>query len=233
MSSWISKPAKFFADKVYKHLESGSGAMILATSMLGIAMSSIAQTGAIWFNDKYSPKQKAFMIPQELTEGCITVLSMFLITKPIQKITKNYTKTGKILSKELTEYLTKQNLIDKRGKLNFNVRENIEEVINKIEKSDKYINTSKIEREKLIEKHRHALNSFDNICDSTSAITTTVGSIISTALISPILRNYSASYYQKINMDIYNKRINENSGIQQVHYPKNHNLKGYSGALKI
>lgn len=220
MSGWLEKQAKNLAEFVYKHLEHGSGTMILMTSMLGIAMSSVAQTFAILLNDKYSISQKAFMAPQELTEGCITVLSMFLITKPIQKITKKYTKMGKILSKDLIEYAEKNGLLSKRGKLDFDFAESIKGIIKGVENSDKFIRSSEVDKTKMIAVHKDALHSFNALEDSTSAITTTAGSILSTALISPLLRNYSASYYQKINMDYYNNLPKGDDGKPKIRYQK-------------
>ena len=220
MSGRIEKQAKTLAEFVYRHLEKGSGAMILMTSMLGIAMSSVAQTFAILLNDKYSVPQKAFMVPQELTEGCITVLSMFLITKPIQKITKMFTKTGKILSKDLIKYAEKHELLSKRGDLKFDFAESINDIIKGVEKSDKFIRTSNAEKTKMLSEHKDALHSFNVLEDSTSAITTTAGSILSTALISPLLRNYSASYYQKINMDYYNNLPKGDDGKPKTRYHK-------------
>ena len=76
----LEKFAKYIAEKIYKHFGDSSGGMILATSITGTLLSSLAQTGAILFNDKYTTSQKTFMAPQELTEGLINVLSMFLIT---------------------------------------------------------------------------------------------------------------------------------------------------------
>ena len=220
MSGWMNRQAKNLAEFVYKHLEKGSGAMILMTSMLGIAMSSVAQTFAILLNDKYSISQKAFMAPQELTEGCITVLSMFLITKPIQKITKQYTKMGKILSKDLIQYAEKNHLLSERGKLNFDFGESIKSIINGIENSDKFIRSSEVDKAKMLAEHKDAIHSFHSLEDSTSAITTTAGSILSTALISPLLRNYSASYYQKINMEYYNNLPKGDDGKPKMRYHK-------------
>ncbi len=220
MKNWTVKQAKNISEFVYKHLEQGSGAMILMTSMLGIAMSSVAQTFAILLNDKYSISQKAFMAPQELTEGCITVLSMFLITKPIQKLTKQYTKMGKILSKDLVKYAEKNGLLSKRGKFDFDFAESIKSIIKGVENSDKFIRSSEADKTKMLSEHKDALHSFQSLEDSTSAITTTAGSILSTALISPLLRNYSASYYQKINMDYYNNLPKGDDGKPKTRYHK-------------
>ena len=78
--SWIESKAKSIAEFVYRNFEAkGSGNMILLTTMAGIALSTIAQTIAIIANNKYSAPQKAFMIPQELTDGCITIYRYFLL----------------------------------------------------------------------------------------------------------------------------------------------------------
>ena len=196
----IQKAGKNLADFVYKRLGNGSGNMILITSMTGIALSSLAQTGAIFFNKKYSVSQKAFMIPQELTEGCITLLSMFLVTRPIQKLSAKYVKSGKILSKELSSYMIKNNLLNKRGKSDFNLEEYIKSTMNNISSKS----TTAERKTKMLKPHQEALHNYESVFDATSAICTTAGSIVSTALISPLLRNYVASKYQKTNLNIYN-----------------------------
>ena len=203
MSNFMTKSAKYIAEKVYKNLAKGSGNMILITSMLGIAMSSVAQTAAILINKKYSVSQKAYMVPQELTEGCITILSIFLITKPIQKFSSRYVKSGKIVTKDIAEYMKKYNLTEKRGELNFDFKKSVQDIITKIEKSEKYIKSSSKEREKIVSEHKDIINKFDIMDDATSAIATTAGGILSTAIISPYLRNYSASHYQKVNLSYY------------------------------
>ena len=88
---------KNMSEKIYEHFNESSGKMLLTTGVIGILASSLAQSVAILLNNKYSSSQKGFMIPQELTEGLITVFSMFFITKPIQKISSKMVKSGKIL----------------------------------------------------------------------------------------------------------------------------------------
>ena len=200
----LSKIGKYIAEKVYKNLEKGSGHMILATTVTGIALSCLAQTAAIMFNKQYSVSQKAFMVPQEITEGLVSVVSMFAISRPTQYIAKKYAKSGKILTKDMLNYMKKHSLIEKRGNMDFDFGKEINKIIHKIEQSDKYIKSSDIKKESLLKEHNEILNQFNETEDATSAIATTAGTAISTAFISPLLRNYSASYYQKINLDYYN-----------------------------
>ena len=186
---------------VYKHFENGSGAMILMTSIIGMALSTIAQTGAILFNKKYTDSQKAFMVPQELTEGVINICSMLVITRPLQKLSGKLVKTGKIATKEALEYMKKNNLLDKRGQRDFDLGKNITETIKGIKESDIFINSADNKKTEMISEHKDILDKYDIYSDSVSAIATTTGAVFSTALIAPLVRNSVASKYQQINMD--------------------------------
>ena len=195
----LEKFAKYIAEKIYKHFGDSSGGMILATSITGTLLSSLAQTGAILFNDKYTTSQKTFMAPQELTEGLINVLSMFLITKPIQRGASKMVKTGKILSKDLGKYLQETKLDKKRGDTNFDIGKAIRNNIKSLEAKDSFfLSASKAQN---LEKHREALHNFEIFSDSVSAYATTGGAILSTAFIAPVLRNSAAANYQKASID--------------------------------
>mgnify|MGYP007038240962 CR=1 FL=1 len=76
LNSHLKRFAEKFGKFVYKYFEQGSGNMILITSMIAIGLSAMAQTAAIMINKKYTVSQKAFMIPQEITEGIMTMLSL-------------------------------------------------------------------------------------------------------------------------------------------------------------
>jgi len=53
MKNFLIKNIKSIIEFVYKHMEQGSGHMILLTSMTGILLSCLAQSGAILLNKKY------------------------------------------------------------------------------------------------------------------------------------------------------------------------------------
>lgn len=205
LKEFITKRAKRVGEFVYKNLEEGSGNMILATSMTAIGLSTLAQTIAIFINKKYSLSQKAFMVPQEITEGVITILSMFCITKPIQGLSGKLVKTGKIATTDMIKYMNMHGLLEKRGKSDFDFKKIVNSIIKNIETSDKFIKSSSKEQKKLLENHNNAIHLYEITADATSAIATTAGSVLTTALISPLIRNVSASYYQQHNIDLYNK----------------------------
>ena len=201
MSKSLEKVIKNLVEFVYKHLEADSGTMILITSIIGVALSTIAQTGAVILNKNYTTSQKAFMVPQELAEGCMSICSMFIVTKPIQSFAKKYVSTGKILSKDMIQYLKKISLIDKRGDRNFDLPQAVNKIVEKIKKSDEFINSSTTNQKKILSEHNKFLSSYDSTLDATSAIATTFGSIVSTALISPLVKNTVAANYQKATMN--------------------------------
>ncbi len=205
MANFFQKAGKYIAEKVFKNIESGSGNMILITSMTGIAFSCIAQTFAIFINKKYSVSQKAFMVPQELTEGVISIASMFAISKPCQKAASKIMKSGKIFTKDMATYMKKYDLIGKRGEYDFDFQKSVKSIISKIENSDEFIKSNACKQEEFLAEHHNIIKEFNAVSDATSAFATTAGSIMSTALISPLLRNYVASYYQQVNLNYYNK----------------------------
>jgi len=208
---------------IYKHFEKGSGAMILVTSLTGMGVSTIAQTCAIIFNKKYTDKQKAFMIPQELTEGIINICSMLLITKPAQRFVRKLVKTGKIATKQTLQYMKENDLADKRGAKNFDIGLFIKEKMAKLEGSEEFSSLAQEEKNKILTGHLDVLDNYSVYADSISAITTTAGSALSLAVLAPLIRNSVAAKYQKVNMN----RL-------QKHYQEYENRKIYNtDSLKI
>ena len=221
--NWLKNCAKKYTEAVYKRFGTNSGKMLLATSAVGVALSTLAQAGAILFNEKYSVSQKAFMIPQELTEGVVSIVSLFIITTPIQMLAKKYSTTGKILTADLKRYMQKNNLMNKRGDWDFNLKTHIEESIKNLEKSDVFINASENEKKNMTKNINDVLQKYNIAEDTTSAIATALGAIFSTSLILPYARNYSASYYQKVNLrayDTYNNVKQRNKDLQVRTYPQ-------------
>ena len=200
----FEKVAKYAAEKIYSIFGKNSGNMLLATAIIGFVGSSLAQIGAILLNKKYTPSQKAFMVPQEIGECIIASSALFLITLPIQIMTKKIMLSGKFLSKNLVKYMEENKLSAKRGKPDFNFREEVKNTIDNIQKSDVFIRSEKLQQEQMLSKHKNASDEFETIYDSAAAIATTAAGVVTTGIVVPIVRNRFASYYQKRNMDMYN-----------------------------
>ena len=206
----FEKFANKCAEKVYKWFGQSSGKMLLAASMVGISMSSLIQACAVLFNDKYTLKQKAFMVPQELGDAALSMVSILAITRPTQKLMAKLVKTGKIMPKNLVGYMKENKLLEKRGSFDFDFPKEVRQILEKIEKSDRFVKASESGRIYMSGVHKSALDNFENFEDSSMAIATTMAGIVSTCVAVPLLRNNIASRYQRKSMDY----INSNNTVQ-------------------
>ena len=105
-----SKAAKEILSTIYEKYSEKPGTMLVHTGAIGWVLSSMAQITALIFNDKITPEQKMFLIPQEVGDACVNILSFYAITESIKNIGKKLTKTGKIRSQELSKLLKDRDL---------------------------------------------------------------------------------------------------------------------------
>ncbi len=226
----IKNLAQSFSNFIYKYFENGSGKMILYTTMIAMGSSTVAQTLAILLNNKYSVSQKAFMVPQELTEGIMAICSLFIISKPLQHFSNKLTKSGKLITKDLKLYLEKHNLSQNCGKYDFDIEKSINDIIKNIQDNHKNLNISDARSEQIINSHKEILQKFYVHSDISSAIATTAGSVLTTAYISPFIRNLSASHYQPVNINLYknisNKKQKNNINSITDYKTQNYNNSG-------
>lgn len=180
------KPGLFEQMKAYLYntYAKNPGKMLKHTGAIGWAMSSLAQVCAIIFNDKIKKEQKMFMIPQEIADAAVNILSFFVITSTFTAIAVKGVKCGKFLPKNVKDYLKvtlhnripKKNIASKLGHIGFNVERYLKQL-----------------PPQLRADYRGFKNGFD-------VIATLVGSIISCNFVTPILRNIYASHRQKENI---------------------------------
>ena len=173
---------------LYKNYGENPGKMLVHTGVFGWILSSMAQVGAICVNDKIPKEQKSFLIPQEIADAGINILSFYLLTTSCKNLATKLVSCGKLKSKTIKDFLKSQNLNDKVGKLDFN-----------IEKLDNY---NSIKKE---------YKSFKNGVDVLASV---VGSIISCNIVTPILRNKYASMRQKqlnSKMNVNNEQVKSNN----------------------
>ena len=213
----MKSPANLFSDfktVMYKNYGENPGKMLVHTGVLGWILSSLAQVSAVVFNDKISPEQKSFLIPQEIADAAINILSFYVITSSFKSAASKLVSTGKLTTKPIRDFLTKQgvNSNEHIGKLNFN----IEKMANFSDIKDNY-------------------KPFKNGVD---VLASTVGSIISCNIVTPILRNQYASKKQKQTLAKMNKldngvELKSPRGISMDAYLKMSANKYSSGSLKI
>lgn len=165
------KAALSIFDKLYKAYSTSTGKMLIHTGVIGWVLSSAAQVCAIIFNDKLSKEQKMFLVPQELADAVVNIISFYAVTQTFSSVAKKLAITGKWIPEKVKKHLIKNNLAKDLGKVTFDI--------------------SKL---KLPSRIRTSHNRFTHGLDVAA---TTIGSVISCNLITPVLRNLYASKRQK------------------------------------
>ena len=187
----FQKPLKW----IYKNFKENTSIMLIVTGSLGWILSSAAQLGAIVNNKKISNEKKSFLLPQEFMDGFINVGTFLFTTIVFKKGIEKLVKTGKILPESVRTYLEKNKDLykDKIGKFDFNL--------------DKVL------------KNNEANAPYETYKTYKNFVTTmgTVGaSVLACNVITPVLRNKTASNVQKNYIEIKN-----NAPV----YPKNPNMR--------
>ena len=188
---FFQKPLKW----IYKHFKEDTSHMLIVTGSLGWILSSAAQLGAIINNKKISNEKKSFLLPQEFMDGLINVGTFLFTTLVFKKGVEKLIKTGKILPKSVRTYLDSHKDLykDKVGKFDFNL-----DTVLANDKANAPYETYK---------------SYKNFVTTMG----TVGaSVLACNVITPVLRNNTASKVQKSYIELQNNTPT---------YPKNTGMR--------
>lgn len=209
----MSSASLFDAFKNYmaKNYGKSHGKMLIHTGVIGWILSAAAQVMAIVTNDKISYKQKMYLIPQELADAAVNIVSFYLITQTFKSVSTKVVNCGKLLNKPVREFLEKNN-IKNVGKKTFDV-----------------LRDGKLPAD-LTEK-------FESFRNGVDFIGTTAGSILSCNIVTPIIRNEIATHKQKnhiAKMEEYNISV-ANPARNYFEKPsiQSFQAKAYSSSLKI
>lgn len=218
----MKSPANLFNEfktVVYKNYGENPGKMLVHTGVLGWILSSLAQVAAVVFNDKISKEQKMFLIPQEMADAAANIISFYIVTNSVKAIGSKLVKTGKLSTPKILAYLEKTGIPVKAkkgvqspvGKWDFD--------ITKLANFDEIAGDFK---------------PFKNGVDVGASL---VGSIISSNIITPIIRNKYASERQKSSIAKMKAQQMNNlerpKGISLAEYQNRAALHYSSGSLKI
>ncbi|MBO6086845.1 hypothetical protein J6P92_00670 [bacterium] len=199
-----------FKSTMYKNYGEHPGKMLVHTGVLGWILSSLAQVSAVFFNDKISAKEKSFLIPQEIADAGFNIVSFYLITSSFKQIASKLVSTGKLTTKPIKSFLTKNGYNKNIGKVDFNI--------------EKLSDFKDIKSE-----YRPFKNGVD-------VIASIIGSIISCNIVTPLLRNNYASKQQKkalAKMNYQQKQLQAPRGISINDYQKMSAMKYSNGSLKV
>ena len=193
---------------IAKNFRKDASKMLIFTGVAGWSLSSLAQICGILFNPEIPNEQKVYLIPQEIADAAVNIGSFFLVTQMAKKTVSKLFSTGKFAPKEVRKFLDKnKDLYGKKiGKLDFD----LDEVLKKTADfpKDSYYT-----------------------CKNFGTTVATVGAgILSSNIITPIVRNNMASSMQK-------KYIDEKKALEKQPIKKNTSFKSnpysYSGNLRI
>lgn len=196
------------------------GKMLIHTGIIGWAMSSVAQVFAIAFNEKIPKEQKMFMIPQEIADAAINIVSFYAVTRTLSTLANKAVKCGKLLPGNVSKYfnttLIKRipNKIKNLGKANFDVEKYVRQMPPKLKKN------------------------YHNFKNGIDVLATLTGSIISCNILTPVFRNIYASHKQQKNIAKYNNTLQASDKPQNKYskyYPLGKNIYSFTnrGDLKI
>ena len=181
---------------VAKNFRKDASKMLIFTGVAGWSLSSLAPICGIFFNPEIPNEQQVYLIPQELSDAVVNIGSFFLGTQMAKKTVSKLFSTGKFAPQEVRKFLDKnKDLYGKKiGKLDFD----LDEVLKKTPDfpKDSYYT-----------------------CKNFGTTVATVGAgILSSNIITPILRNNMASSMQK-------KYIDEKKALEKQPVKKNNTFK--------
>ncbi len=171
----MNNPFQTIISWVYNNFKKDASKMLIWTGVAGWTLSSLAQVGALIFNPKIPDEQKSFLVPQELADAAVNIASFFMITQVTKRTVAKLFSTGKFAPQTVRDYLKKNPEVfkNKIGKVSFD----LDEVLKKDETFPKDIYWA---------------------CKNFGTSIATVGAgVLSSNIITPIIRNKMASNMQK------------------------------------
>ncbi len=176
---------------MFEHYGENPGKMLVHTGTVGWILSSLAQISAIVTNDKYTKEDKMFMIPQEIADATINILSFYAFTNGIKKLTTKFLKTGKLRNKFTEDILRRDGHILEKGA--------------KRAEGKVYAGDIDFDITKLPNYNSEIKAGFKDFKNGTEVAMSLIGSIISCNIFTPIVRNLWASKKQKQLVERHNK----------------------------
>ena len=154
--------------------------MLIATGALGWILSSAAQIAGIYANSKISDEKKSFLVPQEMMDGFINAIAFIGITTIAKRGIEKMASTGKTTTLSVRNFLNQHpELKEKVGKLDFNLDD-------------------------VIPQNTDAYKSYKSYKNFITTMGTLGASVLSCNIITPVVRNATASRVQKSYIDMKN-----------------------------
>ena len=206
----MANPLQSILNWVYENFKKDASKMLIWTGVAGWTLSSLAQICGILFNKEIPKEQKGYLVPQELFDAAVNIGSFFVFTQTTKKVVSKMFSTGKWAPKSVRAFLDKNKakLGDKMFKLDFD----LDEVLKK--------NTD------FPKEAYYACKNFG------TTIATIGAGVVSSNIITPILRNKAATRMQKNYLDAKTTKPNDKNINNEPTF-KAYNYNQSSSALRI
>ena len=163
---------------ICKNFKEDTSKMLIATGTLGWILSSAAQMCGILGNPEISSEKKSFLLPQEAMDAVVNVGAFFGITMFTKKCIAKMATTGKIAPQSVRDFLNKNSIYkDKVGKLDCKLDD-------------------------VLPKDSAIKNSYESYKNFVTTMGTIGASVISCNIVTPVIRNVTASRVQKTYIDM-------------------------------
>lgn len=223
----MKSPAELFnmaKKRLFNAYSGDAGKMLLHTGTIGWILSATAQIFGIAHNDKISKEKKKFLIPQEIADAGINILTFYTVTNGVQNFTKWLASSGKFITPAIKKFCLEKGIKivkDEEGN-SVNIGKSL---LDKVKSFESTLQIGKADHIKITEDEVNHLNSeiknLNNFYDKTYSpfesgfkiIGNIIGVIISSNIITPLLRNPIAASKQKqsIALEAYENNLKEKS----------------------
>ncbi len=166
-------------NKAFDKFSTNQSGMLIWTAAIGWMLSSAAQIGAIVANDKIDRDEKEFLVPQEIADAIVNILLFIGITTSLSRFAGKLVSTGKLTNTKILNALKEPSALRELEAKKLN-----------IELGKFSTNLGEIEA------IRHVYKPFENAVKSIASLP---GMIISSNIITPIIRNRAAFELNEMN----------------------------------
>lgn len=200
------KPPMNFAENLksalFTRYSKGLGDMLIFTGALGWILSSAGQIVGIASNKKIPQDEKKFLIPQEMADAAINIGSFIIVTSSIKKFTKTLASSGKVITKSIGEFCKEHNIEIAKGT---DIGKALSKKVENLRVAIDINHNNNITMGQKENEINDSINKIVNFKDTVyapfeegmSVIGTVIGGILSSNIITPLLRNPIAAYKQK------------------------------------
>lgn len=221
---------------LFKSYSGDAGKMLLHTATLGWIFSAAGQIFGIATNKEVSKEQKKFLIPQEMADAAINILSFYTITAFAQNSAKRLASSGKIITPAIRKFCEKYEIpLVKNAQNEFtNIGKAILDKISELKTLLKYKDDKDIKlniddpkttqiTEKIDELNKFYDRDYAPFESGIKVIGNVIGGVFSGNILTPLLRNPMAAAKQKSALN------REKTEDQAAMYRQEHNLASPNG----